>query len=183
MTQYFKTAKNKNNFFYSIPPPIKTKLHSRRVRKKKNLMSRIDRSQSSKHLAFHSRHMHQNKQCGTNLHKPIFRCLPNFPYQEANTSLTLYGITQYIPNKQKTIDHNSYVVGQWRRTWSTDSPHLLHIKHLLHTAICLFQRLSVVKILPKAAVQEKNTTLGGTLDCHTIFQGKSMTEEDLIKTE
>ena len=140
-------------------------------------MSRIDCSQSSKHLAFRSHHKHQNKQCGTNLHKPIFQCLPNFPCQEANTSLTLYGITQCIPNKQKTIDHNSYAIGQWRRRWSTNSPHFLHIKHHSTTAICLFQRLSVVKILPKAAVQEKNATLGGTSDCYTIFQGKSMTEE------
>ena len=104
-------------------------------------MSRIDRSQSSKYLAFHSRHKHQNKQCGTNLHKSIFRCLPNLPYQEANNSLTLYGITQCIPNKQKTIDHNSYAIGQWRRRWSTDFPHLLLIKHHSSTEICLFQRL------------------------------------------
>ena len=83
----------------------------------------------------------------------------------------------YIPNKEKTIDHNSYAIGQWRRRLSTDSPHLLHIKHYSNTAICLFQRLSVVKILPKAAVQEKSATVGGTLDCHTIFQGKSMTKQ------
>ena len=140
-------------------------------------MSRIDCSQSSKHLAFRSCCNHQNKQCGTNLHKPIFRCLPNFPCQEDHTSLTLYDITQCIPNKQKTIDHKSYAIGQWRRRWSTDSPHLLHIKHFSNTAICLFQRLFVVKILPKAAVPKKNATLGWTFDCHTIFQGKSMTEE------
>ena len=109
-------------------------------------MSGIDRSQFSKHLAFCSRHKYQNKQCGTNLHKPIFRCLPNFPCQEANNSLTLSGIAQCILNKQKTIDHNSYAIGQWRRRWSTDSPHLSHIKHHSSTARCLFQRLSVVKI-------------------------------------
>ena len=140
-------------------------------------MSRIDCSQSSKHQEFHSHHKHENKQCGTNLHKSIFWCLPNLPCQEANNSLTLYGITQCIPNKQKTIDHNSYAIVQWRRRWSTYSPHLLHIKHHSSIAICLFQRLYVVKILPKATVQEKNATLGGTLDCHTIFHGKSMTEE------
>ena len=64
---------------------------------------------------------------------------------------------------------NSYVIGQWRRRWSTDSPHLLHIKHHSSTTICLFQRLSVVKILPKVVVQEKNATLGGTFNCPTIF--------------
>ena len=61
----------------------------------------MDHSQSSKHLACRSRHKHQNKQCGTNLHKSILRCLPNLPCQEANNSLTLYGITQWIPKKTK----------------------------------------------------------------------------------
>ena len=75
--------------------------------------------------------------------------------------------TKQTKKKKKTIDHNSYAIWQWRRRWSTDSPHLLHIKHHSNTTICLFQRLSVVKILPKAAVQEKNATLGGTFDCHT----------------
>ena len=51
------------------------------------------------------------------------------------------------------------------------------------TAICLIQRISVVKILPKAAVQEKNAILGGTFDCHTIFQGKEMTEEGGIESD
>ena len=32
-------------------------------------------------------------------------------------------------------------------------------------------------ILPKVAVQEKNAILGGTFDCHTIFQGKERIEE------
>ena len=31
---------------------------------------------------------------------------------KASKLLTLYGITQCIPNKQKTIDHNSYAIGQ-----------------------------------------------------------------------
>ena len=35
--------------------------------------------------------------------------------------------------------------------------------------ICLFRRLYIVKILPKAAVQEKKATLDRTFDCHTIF--------------
>ena len=45
----------------------KNKLQSRRVLKKKDFISRIDRSQSSKYLAFCSRHKHQNKQCSANL--------------------------------------------------------------------------------------------------------------------
>ena len=38
----------------------------------------------------------------------------------------------------------------------------------------IFQELSVGRILPKAAAQEKNTTLGGTLDLQIIFQGNNM---------
>ena len=133
--------------------------------KKTDLMSRINRSQSLNHLAFYSCHKHQNKQCGTKLHKSIFRCLLNLPCQETNSSPTLYAINQWIPNKQNTIELNSYDIGQWRRRWSIDSPHLLYIKHQSSTAICLFQRLSVVKI----------ANLKGTFDYHIIFQGKQRT--------
>ena len=50
----------------------------------------------------------------------------------------LCGITQQIPNKQKIILHTSNAIGQWRRRWSTISPHLLHIKHHSGTTKCLF---------------------------------------------
>ena len=45
------------------------------------------------------------------------------------------------------------------------------------TTKCLFRRLSIVRILPKAAVQEKKSTF----DCHTIFQGKEMRVEAEIE--
>ena len=124
-------------------------------------MSRINCSQSSNHLAFCSCDKHQNKQCGTKLHKSIFWCLLNLPCQEANSSLTLYAINQWIPNKQNTIELNSYAIGQWRRRWSTNSPHLLYIKHQSSTAICLFQRLSIVKIanLRKECQSKRNLQL------------------------
>ena len=83
-----------------------------------HFISRIHPYESSEHLAFYSRHKHQNRQCGTNLQKSIFLCVPNLPCHEANNSITLYGITQWILNKQNTIDHNSYAIGQWRRRWS-----------------------------------------------------------------
>ena len=83
-----------------------------------HFISRIHPYESSEHLAFRSRHKHQNRQRGTNLQKSIFLCLPNLPCHEANNSITLYGITQWILNKQNTIDHNSYAIGQWRRRWS-----------------------------------------------------------------
>lgn len=42
------------------------------------------------------------------------------------------------------------------------------------TIMPIFRELSVGRILPKAAAQEKNTTLGGTLDPQIIFQGNNM---------
>ena len=92
----------------------KTTLQSKRVCKKKDLISSKERSQPSKFLAFISRQMHQIKQWGTNL-------------QTSNNSRTIWGITHWIPNKQKTKDHNSEAMEQWSRRWSTDSPHLSHI--------------------------------------------------------
>ena len=63
------------------------------------------------------------------------------------------------------------------------TPHLISYRTVKEEMIyrfprtikCLFRRLSIVRILPKAAVQEKKATQGGTFDCHTIFQGKGMT--------
>ena len=40
-------------------------------------------------------------------------------------------------------------------------------------------KLSAVKILPKAAVQEKKATLGGTLVFQMLFQGKQPTPIEL----
>ena len=42
------------------------------------------------------------------------------------------------------------------------------------TIMPTFRELFVGRILPKAAAQEKNTTLGGTLDLQIIFQGNNM---------
>ena len=138
----------------------KTKHHSRRVKKKKDLNSRMDRSWPSKLLAFCSRQIHHIKQCGTILHITILRWRLKLHDRHSNKSTTLCGITQQIPNKQKTILRISKAKGHWRRRQSTDSPHLLHIKHHSRTTKCLFWRLSIVRILPKAAVQEKKATRG-----------------------
>ena len=134
----------------------------------------MDCSQSSKLLEFRSRQIHHIKQRGTILQITILRCCLKLQDQQSNKSATLCGITQQIPNKQKIILHISDAIEQWRRRWSIDSPHPLHIKNHSRTTKCLFRRLSIVKILPKAAVQEKKATRGGTFDCHTIFQGKGM---------
>ena len=42
------------------------------------------------------------------------------------------------------------------------------------TGTPLFQSLSRVKILPKAAVQEKKANLGGMFERHTSFHGKRL---------
>ena len=48
----------------------------------------------------------------------------------------------------------------------------LHMTHQSIKLIPLFHKLSVVKILPNAALQEKKATLGGILDLQIIFHGK-----------
>ena len=85
----------------------KTTLHSKRVCKKKDLISSKERSQPFKLLAFLSCQMHQIKQWGTNLQTSMWWCHTNLPCQASNNSRTVWGITQWIPNKQKTKDHNS----------------------------------------------------------------------------
>ena len=101
-----------------------------------------------KHLTFDSHQIQHIMQCGTNLHKAILLCRLKFPNQEVNNSKTLCSITQWIPNKLNTTIHNSYAIWQWRRRWSTNFPHLLHIQHQSITIIFHFWRLSKVKILP-----------------------------------
>ena len=110
----------------------KTTLHSKRVCKKKYLISSKERYQPSKLLAFFSCQMHQIKQWDTNFQTSMWRCHANFPYQVSNNSRTVWGIIHWIPNKQKTKDHNSQAMEQWSRRWSTDSPQLLHIASVKH---------------------------------------------------
>ena len=101
--------------------------------------------------------MHHIKQWGTAIQIAAFRCLPNFPCQQSNSSTTIFGITQWIPNKVNTIDHKSKAIGQWIRRWSTDTSFLLHIQHQSKIKIFCFLRLSIVKIFPKAAIQTKKS--------------------------
>ena len=102
-------------------------LQTRRVCKKKDLISSKDCSHLSKQQALLPLQIHHIKQCGTSLQKSILRCHPNLPSQDSNNSITLSDITQCSPNKQNINDHNSQATGQWSRRWSTDSPHLLHM--------------------------------------------------------
>ena len=90
----------------------KTKHHSRRVKKKKDLNSRMDRSRPSKLLEFRSRQIHHIKQCSTNLQITVLRCRLKLQDQQSNKSTTLCGITQQTPNNQKIILHISKAIGQ-----------------------------------------------------------------------
>ena len=132
-----------------------TVTQSRRVLRKKSLRSETDLSKSSKCRLFLSLQMQHIKQWGTAIQMAEFRCLPNFPCQQANSSTTIFSITQWMPNRVNTIDHKSKTIEQWMRRWSTDSPFLLHIQHQSKIKICCFLRLSIVKIFPKVAVHTK----------------------------
>ena len=79
----------------------KTTLQSKRVCKKKDLISSKERLQPSKFLAFLSRQMHQIKQWGTNFQTSMWRCRANFPCQASNNSRTVWGITHWIPTSRK----------------------------------------------------------------------------------
>ena len=152
----------------------KTEHQANKEWRRRDLISRIDRSIPSKHLLLLSHQRHHNTQCGTARHRSILRCLPNGPCQDVNKFATLWGITQITPKRLQTIDHSSKAMGQWRRRWFTDSSLLLHIKHQSMTGTPLFHSLSRVKILPKAAVQEKRATLAGIFELHTAFHGKRL---------
>ena len=157
----------------------KTEHQANKEWRMRDLISRIDRSVPSKHLLFLFRQRHHNTKCGTARHRSILRYLPNGPCQDViNNSTTLWGITQITPKRIKTIDHRSKAMGQWRRRRFIDSPLLLHIKHQSITGTPLFHSLSRVKILPKAAVQEKKATLGGIFEYHTAFHGKRLSRAE-----
>ena len=120
-----------------------TATQSRRLWRKKSLRSETDLSKSSKCRLFLSCQMHHIKQWGTTIQIAAFRCLPNFPCQQANSSTTVFGIIQWMPNKVDTINHKSKARGQWIRRWFTDSPFLLHIQHQSKIKIFNFLRLLV----------------------------------------
>ena len=64
-------------------------LQTRRVCKKKDLISSKDCSHPSKHLAFRLLQIHHIKECSTILQNSILRCRPNLPCQDLNISITL----------------------------------------------------------------------------------------------
>ena len=129
--------------------------HSYKVWKNSNLRSTIDRSQASKWQAFLSLQRHHITQCRTILQTTKFQVSPSWTCQPAQRCSTWLGITQHIPNKPNTIDHNSQAIEQWSKRWSTLSPLVLHKQHQSTMIRWRFLKLSIVKSFPKAAVQEK----------------------------
>ena len=91
------------------------------------------------------------------------------PFQQNSMSTTLLGMT----NEDKNIKDQSWEVNsQWRCKWSTDSLLFLDKQHHFKAQIFLLQRLSVIRILPLAAVHVKKATLGGTFALKKLFHGK-----------
>jgi len=91
------------------------------------------------------------------------------------TSIQVDYSSSYNPRSPKSTEKTfqmAQTTSQWRKIWSTDSPFLLHIQHLSTTMTSCFQRLSIVKIFPKAADQTKKPTLKGTLVCQTLSKIK-----------
>jgi hypothetical protein len=140
-----------------------------------NTVSR-ELSRFSKHLRFLSLQILQKMQIGTIFHVVVLLDLPNF-HQQATRSSTLLGMTQEIPKREKMLFHRADATSQCRRIWSTDSPSRLHGQHLSTMIMCLFLRLSKVRILPRAADQVKKVAIGGAWDCHTLFQGNRVPPE------
>ena len=124
----------------------KATLHIRIVCKKKDLISSKDRSHPPKHLAFLLLQIHHIKQCSTSLQKSILRCLLNLPCQDSNNSITLWGITQWSPNKQNSKDHSSNAMEPIAKKQK--------IIHQLPTPLTHVTpiKLSPVRILPQAVV-------------------------------
>jgi len=124
-------------------------------------------SKSSIHLRFLSFQTHQKIQIGIIFQIAALLGLPDF-HQYANKSITLLGIIQGIPKRVKVLFHIAEATAQWRRRWSTDSSSLLHKQHVSTMMICLFLRLSTVRILPRAADHAKKAALEGAWVCHTL---------------
>jgi hypothetical protein len=139
-------------------------------------------SRFSKHLRFLSLQIHQNKHIGTIFHDVALLDLPDFHQQETRSG-TLLGMTQEIPKREKMLFHRAEATSQCRRIWPTDSPSHLHRQYLSTMIMCLFLRLSKVRILPRAADQVKKAAIGGAWDSHTIFQGNRVPPKHIKETK
>ena len=120
---------------------------------------------------------------------PVIRLSSNAPHQtmrdnHLNSTIpmptklylpttTIYGITQWMPNKVNTIDHKSKVRGQWIKGGGLLIPHFFYTQHQSKIKVFCFQRLSIVKIFPKTAIQtHKKKIPRRDTSFQTVFQGK-----------
>lgn len=133
-------------------------------------------SRFSKHLRFLFLQIHQKMHIGTIFHVVALLELPDF-HRQARRSSTFLGMTQEIPKREKMLFHRAEATSQCRSIWSTDSPSRLQRQHLSTMIMCLFLRLSTVRILPRAAAHVKKAAIGGAWDRHTLFQGNRVPPE------
>ena len=98
------------------------------------------------------------------------RC-PKAPGQHVIKSWTVLGITHGAPNRSKIVSHNCFAIEQCRKRWSEDSPAALHIQHQSTNTTRRFLKLSLVRILPKTAVQTKKATRGGLWSSKLLSKG------------
>ena len=129
-----------------------------------------DFSKSSKMWRFLSCHNVHIKQSETRFQTPE-KCLPNQLCQPKSKSITLAGITQWIPKVWKTKNHKAEAISQCRRRWSPISQWLLHIQHQPAKTCPLLIKLSQVRILPLAAVHTKKEIRRGALTPQMPFHG------------
>ena len=82
------------------------------------------------------------------------------------------------PNEPQIVNtpYSTTLEKQCRSKWSRVSPFLLHIQHQSTTTTTTFRllKLSMAKIVPKAAIQIKKLTFGGTYGFHNGFHGKKL---------
>jgi hypothetical protein len=133
----------------------------------------MDLSKSSKHLKIYFLPNTKKIEIGPIVQIAALLGLPDF-HQQANKSITLLGITQYIPKRVKMLFHKAEATSQWRRRWFTDFSSLLNKQHLSIMMICLCLRLSTVRILHRATDHAKKAALEGAWVRHTLFQGKHL---------
>ena len=90
---------------------------------------------------------------------------PKLSLPTSHNSTTVFGITQWMPNKVNTIDHKSKARGQWLRRWSIDSPFLLHIQHQSKIRTFCFLRLSREDLIYWHSPEERYFDLGLVQHC------------------
>ena len=116
----------------------------------------------SKHQGFLSFQIHHIKRWGSTFQMPIQRCLPKQPCQQASKPVTPLGITHWIPKMLKTNNWSALANSQWMKqviNYFLTLP--IHTTPINYNVMSL-PKISVVRILTKAAIQVKYAILDGT---------------------